>query len=143
MEITVRLPVSALMEVKGSDQDEKPLRGYVQPLYWSVIWPGITSRYTDHAANIPASLIRTPPCAQTLARRRAQWPPPLSCPAPLSRCFFPSARRFSAALWSRCRLVPQAGQECGADGHALLHDHTAARTGLAGVPQAAWLQLVS
>src|SRR5207342_1957774 len=45
MELTVRIYVLALMEARGEDQGAKPLQAYARSVYWSVIWPSITSRY--------------------------------------------------------------------------------------------------
>src|SRR5437899_10053415 len=40
------------MKAKGDYQDLKPLQVYTRSIYWSVIWPSITSRYSDIHAYI-------------------------------------------------------------------------------------------
>src|SRR6266700_185733 len=37
------------MKAKGDYQDLKPLQVYTRSIYWSVIWPSITSRYSQDA----------------------------------------------------------------------------------------------
>jgi hypothetical protein len=47
------------MEAREDDQGEKPFQAYARSLYWSVIWPSITSRYSDLCKRDPRKQPRT------------------------------------------------------------------------------------
>ncbi len=83
-------------------------------------------RYAPHSVNCPIFLTLPAEMREILG---STWQPTPRLPEGPDR----ARSMFFAALWSRCRLVPQSGQECQRTDKSLGDDDPTPATGLRGV----------